>query len=196
MPNMPEKSTHPLRTAGTWHLLGVDPNASPFVERLQISIHIDHDYIVHVDGHSSGRDDRATCQIHDLEFALTLPEPDPGEPQKKSRTRKGAPADDSQPIIKPRPLSGSVQLRSNVTLSSRDWRSVPGDIIEQWRSHWFDTRSGDFTARQREERDYYRQCSLCKKSAYAINLYGCERCNASPNNIGGEKANKMNLLSP
>lgn len=160
--------------------LKVDPNASPFVERLKISINIDHDYIVHVDGHSSGRDDHAARQIHDLEFALTLPAADQGEPEKKTKTRENGSAADAEPIIQPRRASGGVQLRSNVTQSSSEWRSVPGDIIEQWRSHWFDTRSGDCTVRQKEERDYYRLCSLCKRRSYLIYLNGCPQCNVVP----------------
>jgi len=160
--------------------LKVDPTASPFVERLRISISIDHDYIVHVDGHSSGRDDRATQQIHDLEFALALPFADGGDSKKKSGTRKSEAAGGSEPILQPRRANSGVQLRSNISHSSNEWRSVPGDIIENWRSHWFDSRSGEASLRQREERDYYRLCSLCKKRSYLINLYGCEKCNALP----------------
>jgi molecular chaperone DnaK len=160
--------------------LKVDPAASPFVERLKISITIDHDYIVHVEGHSSGRDDRATRHIHDLEFALTLPPAEGKDTKKRSGARKGGTTSNAEPVLKPKQANGGVQLRSNITQSASDWRSVPGDIIEQWRSHWFDTRSGDCSSRQREERDYYRLCSLCRKRSYEINLYGCEKCHALP----------------
>lgn len=160
--------------------LKVDPTASPFIERLKISISIDHDYIVHIDGHSSGRDDHATRQIHDLEFALALPLAYSGDSKKKSGTRKNGVVGDAEPILQPRRAYGGIQLRSNISQSLSDWRSVPGDIIEQWRSHWFDTRSGNASPRQREERDYYRLCSLCKKTSYLISLYGCDRCNTLP----------------
>jgi hypothetical protein len=160
--------------------LKVDPTASPFVERLKISISIDHDYVVHIEGHSSGRNDRATRHIHDLEFALTLPMANEGDQSKKSTILKSGADGGDEPIIKPKRIVGGVQLRSNVTLSSTDWRSVPGDIIEEWRSHWFDTRSGDCSLRQQEERDYYRPCSLCGKRPYEMNLHGCERCKILP----------------
>lgn len=160
--------------------LKVDPTAPPFVERLKISISIDHDYIVHIEGHSSGRDDHAIRQIHDLEFALTLPLADEDDRSKKPMTRKPEATADAEPVIRPKQTSSGVQLRSNVSQSSSDWRSVPGDIIEQWRSHWFDTRSDGFSSRQREERDYYRLCSLCGKRTYEINFYGCSQCKILP----------------
>ncbi|MGY6638078.1 MAG: Hsp70 family protein [Erythrobacter sp.] len=160
--------------------LKVDPTASPFVERLKISISIDHDYVVHIEGHSSGRNDRATRHIHDLEFALTLPFFDDEDRPKKPITSKHELNGDAEPIFRPKHTKSGVQLRSNVTLSFSDWSNVPGDIIEQWRSHWFDTRSGDCSSRQREERDYYRLCSLCRKGSYEISLYGCAQCNILP----------------
>lgn len=160
--------------------LKVDPTASPFVERLKISITIDHDYIVHLEGYSSGCQDLVTRKIHDLEFALTLPSGDRSDSKIRLGDEEIGASSGFEPILRPRQFKGGIQLRSNVTNCSNDWRSVPGDIIEQWRSHWFDVRSGNCSSRQNEERDYYRICSLCSKRTYEINLYGCEQCNVVP----------------
>jgi molecular chaperone DnaK len=161
--------------------LKVDPNASPLIERLNISINIDHNYVVHIRGESSGRKDIATRQIHNLEFALTLPVlnverrpkdssdggfDDPYTPQKEESASK-------------MPL-GAIQLRSNVTDKSANWINVPGDIIEKWRPNWFDTRSGNASQKQKLEKFYFNPCSICKMTPYLIELKGCGQCKIIP----------------
>lgn len=88
--------------------LKVDPNAPPFLERLNLTLTIDHDYVVHVEGRSSGRQDSAIQQIHNLEFALALPAEGAG--------RRIGPTKEPKELGAGRVsrTSGSVQLRSNV----------------------------------------------------------------------------------
>lgn len=161
--------------------LKVDPYVAPFVERLNVSIQIDHDYVVHLDGHSSGRGDRASRKIHDLEFALTLPRV--GDGSLNASGGRADTADKGGPIILSKSRRGGVQLRSNVIQNGAGWQSVPGDIVEQWRPHWFDIRGQNETAKQRAENQYYSTCSLCRKRSFEISLHGCDRCNTQPASV-------------
>lgn len=167
--------------------LRIDPNAAPFVERLNISLSIDHDYIVEIEGHSSAMNDRVRRQIHNLEFALMLPANAAREAREAgSADSKAGTSHDTGDFGALRSF-GAVQLRSNITPSRADWKNVPGDIIERWQGFWFDTRSNDATSRQKAERDFYRPCSQCKRSPTMFNLEGCNPCKISPARAGEPK---------
>lgn len=175
----PTKVGYGARTAPreTYVLLSirVDPTASPLVERLNITLMIDHDYVVHIEGHSSGMNERATRQIYDLEFALALP----AEAAKAAKPGPDADKHVSTPKngdAKAACSFGAVQLRSNVSARRDDWQNVPGDIVEQWRGFWFERRSDHSTNRQKAERDFYRPCAICKRIPTQFNLEGCEAC--------------------
>lgn len=154
--------------------LKVDPNAQPFFERLNVKLLIDHDYVVRVQAHSSGRGDDVVCEIHDLEFALKLPTAsvanDEGEENDPERNE-----DLTQ-------INGraSIQLRSNVTDKRQGWQLVPGDVIETWRPNWFDRRHSSASKLQYDERNYYRPCATCKRTTCDIFLKGCLACNLVP----------------
>lgn len=53
-------------------VLGVDPTASPLLERLEVNVEIDHDLVVHVGVESSLFGDQDRFEIHDLEFGVGL----------------------------------------------------------------------------------------------------------------------------
>jgi hypothetical protein len=154
--------------------LKVDPNVQPFFERLNLKLLIDHDYVVRVQAHSSGRDDEVVCEIHDLEFALRLPSPlatnDKGDEDEPEEIGDSAQADGR----------AAIQLRSNVTNQRNNWQLVPGDVIETWRSNWFDPRLREASTLQREERDYYRACAVCKRTRCQIYSDGCGECELAP----------------
>jgi actin-like ATPase involved in cell morphogenesis len=164
--------------------LRVDPHSQPLTERLEIQLSIDHDYVVHVSGTSTGRGDKAKKEIHNLEFALALPRASGRLASSDEDVTKSAAdladqgkcenADDM------RTVKGAAQLRSNVVLSSKSWRDVPGDIIERWRPNWFDIRASQPSKRQQNERAYYLPCSSCKRTGYLINKDGCHSCGLSP----------------
>jgi hypothetical protein len=164
--------------------LRVDKNASPFIERLNISLTIDHDYIVHIEGHSSGMNDRAARQIHDLEFALALPAGSTLKGKSKSANAyDGDPSADGTTH-----QFGAVQIRSNITARANDWQRVPGDIIETWRDFWFEKRSSHATARQKAERDFYRPCAICKRIPTQFDMEGCVACSILPKGTFTQKA--------
>lgn len=148
--------------------LKVDPLASPMIERLKLHLSIDHDYIVHVEGESSGWGDRANREIHNLEFALALPT---GASSKQTDFEEENL--DHETAVGKFVEQGTVMLRSNV-VPKAFWGNVPGDMIEEWRGSWFDVRAGNSTERQRAERNYYRPCAICKRNACWIGLEGCD----------------------
>jgi molecular chaperone DnaK len=162
--------TSPRETYATLSL-NVDQNAPPFLERLSLTLTIDHDYVVHLEGKSSGRQDVAYRQIHNLEFALSLP---------ASRQRKGEIVTGDDGVDEPASGTlnqvGAIQLRSNVIGRRDAWWAVPGDIVDEWRPSWFDNRSANATNRQKEEKAYYSNCSQCRRSMSRINAEGCLEC--------------------
>jgi hypothetical protein len=184
--------TAPRETYTTLRL-NIDPHAAPFLERLNLKLTIDHDYVVHVEGHSSGRQDRVHRQIHNLEFALSLPAS--GESEANILKSKGDNQDaDSSASYQ----AGAIKLRSNVINGPNAWWAVPGDIIEQWRPNWFDRRSADATQRQKNEKDYFRDCSQCKRSVSRINAEGCQECRLAarlPSLSGFKPEDPMGLQS-
>ena len=94
--------------------------------------------------------------------------------------------------------AGAIKLRSNVINGPNAWWAVPGDIIEQWRPNWFDRRSADATQRQKNEKDYFRDCSQCKRSVSRINAEGCQECRLAarlPSLIGFKPEDPMGRQS-
>jgi molecular chaperone DnaK len=152
--------------------LKIDPLSQPFLERLNVQINIDHDYIVSILLHSSGRQDKVTHEIHDLEFALTLPWVDAIQAvqQNSNSTIVGQ----NSHINEKKSGLTSVKIRSNVCTSNASWDQVPGDIIEKWRPGWFDNRGKNASEKQRAEKYYYVSCSVCQRTICDIQLFGCD----------------------
>jgi hypothetical protein len=150
----------------------VDPTASPFFERLKLNVLIDHDYVVRIEAVSSGRGDKRETEIHDLEFALTLPRGASGAGSEEG----GNPSDVDPENERSGVAAGGIRLRSNVTMKSNHWVSVPGDIVTRWRPNWFDVRCNDASPLQRKEKDYYCCCAICQRNMCQIHLEGCDDC--------------------
>ncbi len=145
----------------------VDPNARPLVERLKAMIKIDSDYVVKVDVQSTGRQDRKSIEIYDLEFALAL---SVGQP-----TPSKANGDDDNiqiPSAANKGMKGSVALRSNVTPSADAWWAVPGDILTKYRPTAFS--AAGIKQRQLEERYYYEPCATCGRPGFECQWEGCD----------------------
>lgn len=147
--------------------LKVDPNVRPLLERIEALAEVDADYIVRIELYSTGRCQRASLEIYDLEFALELPQ--------IGDDRTIAVSSDSTGPTAPTP--GAVVLRSNVTTQREGWGIVPGDVVGLYQSAWFDRRGGA-TEAQVEERLYYQPCATCRRSSFDCAWEGCDdpRC--------------------
>jgi molecular chaperone DnaK len=151
------------RTYGTVSV-NVDPNAKPFVERLEAEIRIDADYIVTMDVRSTGRRDHKSLEVHDLEFALALPTGKPAATDKPDKQPSSA---------KPSARKGGIRLRSNIAATADAWSAVPGDMLTRYRGASAFS-SPDITDRQKEERYYYEPCATCRRLGFDCKWEGCD----------------------
>ena len=143
--------------------LSVDPEARPFLERLECEVRIDADYIAHVALKSKGRKEMAAAEFHDLEFGLALLEHGPiTNPDVPAGTESGT--DDGQTGSK---IAGGVSLRSNIS-DKENWALVPGDIVENWKPNWLVKEWGGSTKFQQYEKMYYEPCTICHRTSYQI----------------------------
>lgn len=150
--------------------LKVDDTARPLLERLNLNVKIDENYIVKVTASSSMRCDEQELEISNLEFALRAQE----------LVRDGTddlPGDEAMENHKYTHNEGRYpQVRS--TLSAEAGRKggelIAGDIIDNF---WepFDIGRPRLTKVQNEERDYYKPCSTCGRSIIDINNAGCDK---------------------
>jgi len=155
--------------------LDVDEYARPLHERLEVEVKIDHDLIASVSAQSTLRADYQEVEIHDLEFGLGLDgqsidevdEEDSSEEKESLHSRERTDFAQAKAVSLP---SGSVRVRSNVSLSQHAWDLVPGEIVRKYQS---DHR---LTSKQREEAGYYMPCCLCGRNIHFIERDGCERC--------------------
>jgi len=154
----------------------IDANAQPLLERIECHLQIDHDYVARVILRSTGRGASSSEEFHDLEFGLSLAQVSPPS----DRTDEGKAGNLSGPAGEARALASSNLLqRTNVARydernhsDGEAWRYVPGDLVANWRSSYFDTRSTAATSRQLEERNFYVPCARCKRLISQIKAEG------------------------
>lgn len=145
----------------------VDPDAQPLLERIECNLQIDHDYVARVSLQSTGRGAESSEEFHDLEFGLSLAKAASADQQGDELGSAGKPG----PVGQVRSLANTnLYQRTNVarfdkrTQAQDDlWKFVPGDLIEQWRPSYFDTRSDAATPRQLDERNFYVPCARCRR---------------------------------
>jgi hypothetical protein len=154
--------------------LDIDETATPLIERLELNLTIDHDYVAHVDLYSTMRQHRVKAEIFDLEFTLAFPvgvfpetkTPETDHEADIAPTAPGSAASAAH--------NGRVRLRSNISASD-SWQNVPGDLVLQYRPYWFDERTRSYSDWQKEEWTYYKDCPYCHRRRYQ---YWTEGCNA------------------
>lgn len=148
-------------------LVAIDPDVEPLVERLQVSVTIDHNLVATVAARSTGVGHPRSREVHDLEFGLAIGAYEPRGTQDK---------DDAQSEIpKPRHAQGSVKLRSNVVRGQHAWELVPGDIIGHYRPSYLDPI---LQKRQLDEKMYYVPCGECRRTIHEVRIQGCTLCNS------------------
>ena len=165
--------------------LPIDPTASPFLERLECQVQIDHDYIARVSLSSKLRNEAVNAEFHNLDFGLALPTDGiPGNAQENRNDRKeltlGHQTNTSDGISR-----ANISLRSNVSNDDEKsydekWGLVPGDIVESWAPNYFGGGFDRGSKFQRDEKMYYEKCGHCHRTRYEINQQGAiEICRIS-----------------
>jgi hypothetical protein len=170
----PRDARSDRKTYTTLHL-GVDEAAEPLMERLQLRIDIDHDYVAHVEVHSTMRKDTVKAEIFDLEFTLRFPDA-PGSlavPHKETDSKESR---DTEGTGVATHSEGAVRLQSNIS-ERDDWQDVPGELVERFRPGWFDERARQYSEWQYRERVYHKICPFCRRTRYDYKVTGCRERN-------------------
>lgn len=141
--------------------VSVDPTADPLMERLELAVVIDHNCVARVSVRSQLMGDQSQLEINNLEFGLKLT--NGGSPSDEDHGAKGK----ADPWKRNLPAIGSVRARSNVANSAHAYHLIPGEIASD---------AQRMTRRQHDEMMYYKPCSICERTAYHIERFGCERC--------------------
>jgi actin-like ATPase involved in cell morphogenesis len=158
--------------------LEIDETASPFMERLELDLKIDHDYVARVDLQSSMRKHHLQTEIFDLEFTLRFPMLAEGVVKSKAEDGEDVELQGNATTVNGQSVNlGAVRLRSNIAADA-SWEMVPGDLVVQYDSHWFDERSQRYSDWQKAEWVYYKDCPYCHRSRYEFRSQGCDdqRC--------------------
>ena len=146
-------------------VIAVDPTAEPFRERLELTLEIDHDLIVHAKAESRILGDFRSAEIHDLEFGLDV---DDGGGVRRQNSDDVSFSD----VV---PVPGAIETRSNISAKNGQWHLVPGEIVEDYRPHFLDVRNPRRSKRQIDEKMYYQPC-VCGKLIHEIRRDGCSIC--------------------
>jgi hypothetical protein len=150
--------------------LKVDDTARPLLERLNLNVKIDENYIVKATASSSMRCDEQELEISNLEFALRA--------QALAQGEIDGPAGDEIMDKQQHAFKGNRYPQVRSTLSGEGGRKggelIAGDIIDKF---WepFDIGRPRLTNVQNQERDYYMPCSICGRSIIDINNTGCDK---------------------
>lgn len=131
-------------------VVGVNPDFPPLGERIELTITIDENLIVHVEAMAHDHKVPAKTEIIDLEFSLVV-NPQEGEPSQKKK-RVNISFDKSRPK--------ELVAMSNVTNDSERWDTVPGDLLKAFNDKNIYLRK-DMTLLQENEYVRYQPCSNC-----------------------------------
>jgi molecular chaperone DnaK (HSP70) len=131
-------------------IIKVDKEALPFRERLELIVSIDEDLILKADAQSLNIYDRASTEIHDLEFGLSF---------EKNQIKQEIFNDSLFPVDAAGHEEGSVVMRSNIADQDNSYM-VPGELLVTYDPAYFDVRNSPPQI-QIEEQLYYTPCSRC-----------------------------------
>ena len=156
----------------------VDSKARLFHERIELTVKIDENLILHAHAHALNRRDDDRCEIHNLEFGLRLRSSEGGA----NEDDEGEPAEDEG--NGQNTAVGALTVRANVT-NVQDRGKIPGDYLYQLEPNYFDTRRRP-PEEQNLEKLYYQPCSVCGRASNdpackcASALYDDTRKNFAP----------------
>ena len=133
----------------------VDAMARMFQERLELTVQVDEDLILHAHARSLNEKDDDRCEIHNLEFGLRLRNGD-----------NEAHEADEEPTDEKAGQSnggGALTVRANVT-NVPDPAKIPGEYLYQLDPGYFDQRQRP-PEEQNLEKLYYQPCSGCGRAS-------------------------------
>jgi len=128
----------------------VNPDFPPLEERIELTITIDDNLILHARAMAEDFREPAVEEYYDLEFSLVVKKAADDSSEKKNRLR--------QVVNK----SGPAQLfvRANVTNDKDRWDTVPGELLREYNAKYVYLQK-PMTRVQSEEDVRYQPCSGC-----------------------------------
>lgn len=149
---LPNEARIPLENL----VVPVDAKARPFFERLEMEVQINENLILQANARSLVKLGFAETQVHNLEFALSLPLGDVDEHEDDESDREDEEEQDQGE-------EGVLTIRSNLSDVPQN-RFVPGELLYTYNPEYFDVRM-DPPRIQDEERLYYTPCSICRRAS-------------------------------
>jgi len=150
-PQMVQKSAaaDPRTTYGSL-VVEVNPAFPPLGERVELTVTIDDNLILHTRAIADDRKETIEAQFYDLEFSLVVNEQSSSTEQKKNRVNLRF------------DIKGPNQLvvQANVTNDHERWDTVPGELLKAHNDQHIYLRK-QFTPLQEEEYVRYQPCSNC-----------------------------------
>ena len=137
--------------------VNVDAKARIFQERLELTVQVDENLILHAHARSVNSKDEDECEIHNLEFGLRLKSVE-GEPNEYS---EADPPEDEEHTRNT--ALGTLTVRANAT-NVQDRAKIPGEYLYQLEPGYFDTRLNP-PQEQNLEKLYYQPCSICGRAS-------------------------------
>ena len=137
--------------------VNVDAKARIFQERLELTVQVDENLILHAHARSVNSKDEDECEIHNLEFGLRLKSVD-GEPNEYNEAE---PPEDNEHTRNT--ALGALTVRANIT-DRQDRATIPGEYLYQLEPAYFDTRMKT-PQEQNLEKLYYQPCSICRRAS-------------------------------
>ncbi|MDO2378099.1 Hsp70 family protein [Rhodococcus ruber] len=147
------QTSDPRKPLGNF-VVQVHQGARPFHERLQLSVEVDSNMVLHARASSSNLKDSASTTVHDLEFGITLGD--------SARVTNSGESDDEErdEIVHRR---GDLVVRPNITMEKDD-ALVPGELLHSYNRSYFE-RYKNPPQVQVDEHLYYQPCAVCKRDS-------------------------------
>lgn len=150
-PQMVQKSAAAdPRTAFGSLVVEVNPEFPPLGERIELTVTVDENLILHTRAIASDRKEAVGIQFYDLEFSLVVNEPPANVEQKKNRVSQRFDTKGPKQLV----------VQANVTNDREQWAAVPGELLQAYNDQYIYLRK-DFTDQQWDESARYKPCSNC-----------------------------------
>ena len=150
-PQMVQKSAaaDPRTTYGSL-VVEVNPEFPPLEERIQLTVTIDDNLILHTHAIAEDRRESVREEYYDLEFSLVVKKTTDDSSEKKNRLRLSVNKNGPKQLF----------VRANVTNDKERWDAVPGELLKKYNVQYVYLQR-PMTRVQEEEYIRYQPCSAC-----------------------------------
>lgn len=150
-PQMVQKSAaaDPRTTYGSL-VVEVNPAFPPLGERIELTVTIDDNLILHTRAIANDRKEPVETQFYDLEFSLVVNEQPVNAEQKKNRVSLRIDTKGPKQLV----------VQANVTNDCERWDTVPGELLKAYNDENVYLRK-PMTDLQAQEYVRYQPCSIC-----------------------------------